>query len=64
MIAGASGGMKVLEGKNDLIKNGISRDIDAPFGDIQALKPIVHVAVTKKHTLSGMKLKFMRIIGT
>jgi hypothetical protein len=40
MIAGVSGGMKVSEGKHDLIKNDILRNIDSPCGDIKALKPL------------------------
>jgi hypothetical protein len=34
-----------------------------PGGDIETFEPLVHVTIPKKHTLGGVKLEFMRIVG-
>jgi hypothetical protein len=51
MVAGTRGGMKVSEWEDGLIKYYILRYIDSPFGDIKTHKPLMHIVVTKEHTL-------------
>jgi hypothetical protein len=51
-----------VERKYRLIKNSISRNIDAPVRNIETLEPLVRVTIAKEHTFGGSKLKFMRIV--
>jgi hypothetical protein len=62
VILGTGIGVEGLEGKHGLIKNNVSRDIDAATGDVETFESIVHITISKEHTLGGPKLEFMRIV--
>lgn len=59
----ASVGMEIGKGIDSFIKHSISGDVKIPCSDIKALKPFVHVAITKKRTLLGPILEFPVIVG-
>jgi hypothetical protein len=33
-----------------------------PSGNIETLKPLIHVTIPKEYTTCGSKLKFMRVV--
>jgi hypothetical protein len=55
--------MKFSKGKNLLIKNNITRDVDATSRNIQALKSFVHGAISQEDTSFRPESKFRALYG-
>ena len=61
---GACIGMQFGKREECLIKDNITRNIDASSGNFKPLITFMKITIAKKDTLSGSKLKFMMIVGT
>jgi hypothetical protein len=43
------------------IKDDILRNVNVTFSNVQTFETLVHVAVSKKHAMGGLKFKFVRV---
>jgi len=55
--------MKSRERKNLLVKDYVPRDVYPTLRKVQALKPFVRIAITKKDTTLRSKLKLASNVG-
>jgi hypothetical protein len=51
-------GLKFGEGKNVLIKDNITRDVDPTSGEAEALETLMHVTISQENAFLRTKFKF------